>query len=94
MQKSIEIYRKKWYNVNRWTFEQFSSSYLLPIKEQTMPKPQTFKTSMKNIAVTGICLAAAVSACLMLKFLTDCLNTNHFASQCVAFSGAREKFPA
>ncbi len=33
-----------------------------------MLKPQTFKTSMKNIAVTGICLAAAVSACLMLKF--------------------------
>lgn len=33
-----------------------------------MPKPQTFRTSIKNIAVTGICLAAAVGVCLILKF--------------------------
>ncbi len=44
------------------------------MKEQTMPKPQFFSTSMKNIAATVICLAAAVGVCLILKFLAGAVG--------------------
>ena len=44
------------------------------MKEQTMPKPQFFSTSMKNIAVTVICLAAAVGVCLILKFFAGAVG--------------------